>query len=64
MFFTPSATEGPFTTASSSDIAYCKKFWWQNLLFINNVVTKDIMNSCYPISWYLAMVRRRRRRRK
>ncbi|CAG7827395.1 unnamed protein product, partial [Allacma fusca] len=34
------------------DQANCRKYWWRNLLYFNNLVTNP--ESCYSESWYLA----------
>ncbi|CAJ0594643.1 unnamed protein product [Cylicocyclus nassatus] len=31
----------------------CEKYWWRNLLYINNLF--DMTQSCYLITWYLAV---------
>ncbi|VDO27486.1 unnamed protein product [Haemonchus placei] len=31
----------------------CQKYWWQNMLYINNFF--GMRNECYPITWYLAV---------
>eukprot|EP00658_Telonema_sp_P-2_P078680 TRINITY_DN742_c0_g1_i1.p1 TRINITY_DN742_c0_g1~~TRINITY_DN742_c0_g1_i1.p1 ORF type:complete len:690 (+),score=130.10 TRINITY_DN742_c0_g1_i1:200-2269(+) len=32
----------------------CREYWWTNLLFINNLVPRQIMKECVAQSWYLA----------
>ncbi|XP_076807344.1 nose resistant to fluoxetine protein 6-like [Clavelina lepadiformis] len=35
--------------------AQCDKYWWTNLLYINNLYPSDSLNGvCLPWSWYLA----------
>uniref|UniRef100_A0A1I7SXM4 NRF domain-containing protein n=1 Tax=Caenorhabditis tropicalis TaxID=1561998 RepID=A0A1I7SXM4_9PELO len=38
-------------------IQACQKYWWQNLLYINNFDKSDSNqdSACYGISWYLAV---------
>ncbi|XP_065898109.1 nose resistant to fluoxetine protein 6-like [Dysidea avara] len=35
------------------DIAYCDKYWWTNILYINNFYPKFV-DQCFAVSWYLA----------
>ncbi|CAI5442306.1 unnamed protein product [Caenorhabditis angaria] len=37
-----------------TQISGCKSDWWQNLLYINNFAAAD-GQTCYGISWYLAL---------
>ncbi|XP_069123540.1 nose resistant to fluoxetine protein 6-like [Argopecten irradians] len=48
----PYLGEGPFFTKGGPDGELCRKFWWKNILYINNVVNPKEM--CFPLSWYLA----------
>ncbi|KHJ95570.1 hypothetical protein OESDEN_04486 [Oesophagostomum dentatum] len=34
--------------------SFCKKGWWQNLLYINNFFDGQL-EVCYGITWYLAV---------
>lgn len=44
---------GPFWNLLDTDINFCKKYWYTNLLYINNVYPTN-GTSCYPVTWYLA----------
>ena len=35
------------------DYHYCEKYWWTNILYINNFYPAT-MEQCYNVSWYLA----------
>ena len=35
------------------DYHYCEKYWWTNILYINNFYPASI-EQCYTVSWYLA----------
>ena len=32
----------------------CERYWWTNLLYINNIVPRNHINICMPWTWYLA----------
>ncbi|WKX89439.1 hypothetical protein Q1695_008808 [Nippostrongylus brasiliensis] len=48
---------GPWAASSGADslfgIEACQKYWWHNLLYINNFFGFE--EGCYPITWYLAV---------
>ncbi|RUS73915.1 hypothetical protein EGW08_018320 [Elysia chlorotica] len=45
--------QGPlWETVQPADKAFCEKYWWTNLLYINNLVHADKV--CLAQSWYLA----------
>ncbi|KAK3732191.1 hypothetical protein RRG08_026573 [Elysia crispata] len=45
--------QGPlWESVQPSDKVYCEKYWWTNLLYINNLVYED--KPCFEHSWYLA----------
>uniref|UniRef100_A0A915A9M1 Acyltransferase 3 domain-containing protein n=1 Tax=Parascaris univalens TaxID=6257 RepID=A0A915A9M1_PARUN len=49
----PYFTNGPTElTAGASEVEYCKKYWWRNILYINNFFPLDEM--CMGHSWYLS----------
>nr|XP_018899951.1 PREDICTED: nose resistant to fluoxetine protein 6-like [Bemisia tabaci] len=53
-FVMPSLGEGPvWNRFVERDVAYCRKNWWLNLLFINNYVHSDQL--CMIHSWYLSV---------
>ena len=37
-----------------TDIHYCEKYWWTNLLYINNFYPTNLAETCYSVTWYLA----------
>lgn len=43
---------GPLWPQNLDTATSCKKYWWTNLLYINNLVNKDDM--CLSWTWYLA----------
>ncbi|XP_070565044.1 nose resistant to fluoxetine protein 6-like isoform X2 [Ptychodera flava] len=59
IFFTtylqPYLGNGPYKEMIDSLQEPCHKYWWTNLLYINNLVPwpADLMNQCYPVAWYL-----------
>ena len=36
------------------DVRNCKKYWWTNILYINNFYPVNILESCHLVTWYLA----------
>ncbi|ETN72856.1 hypothetical protein NECAME_18650 [Necator americanus] len=51
---------GPFTASAAGmlgnntvAVEVCKKYWWRNMLYINNLF--GMTAECYPITWYLAV---------
>ena len=38
------------------DVDHCEKYWWTNLLYINNFYPIPMHNDCYFVSWYLVDV--------
>ena len=36
------------------DSHYCEKYWWTNILYINNFYPLFLFDQCYSITWYLA----------
>lgn len=32
----------------------CKKYWWTNLLYVNNFYPAALLDECYALGWYLA----------
>ncbi|XP_068737951.1 nose resistant to fluoxetine protein 6-like isoform X2 [Montipora capricornis] len=45
--------EGPYWF-SSQNSTLCEKYWWTNLLYINNFYPTNSGNQCLGWSWYLA----------
>ncbi|XP_030623812.1 O-acyltransferase like protein, partial [Chanos chanos] len=44
---------GAFWFIAEDEIISCKKYWWSNLLLINNLFT--ITDICAPWTWYLSL---------
>ena len=42
------------TWEESSSYQNCKKYWWTNLLYINNMYPWKMDDECIPWTWYLA----------
>ena len=38
-----------------TDVHYCEKYWWTDLLYINNFYPNDLAKTCYVIGWYVAI---------
>ena len=36
------------------DVSNCEKYWWTNILYINNFYPTTYLNQCYSVAWYLA----------
>ena len=36
------------------DVARCEKYWWTNILYINNFYPTSFADQCYGVTWYLA----------
>jgi len=46
---------GPYSILVNYEINNCKKDWWTNILYINNLKwVSDTQPMCMPVSWYLA----------
>ena len=55
-WFIPSLGSGPKWHQMETELTnYCDKYWWTNLLFINNFVPDGDGNFCMGQSWYLAV---------
>ena len=37
-----------------SDFHNCEKYWWTNILYINNFYPTSLFNQCYGLTYYLA----------
>uniref|UniRef100_T2M7V7 Leukocyte receptor cluster member 1 n=1 Tax=Hydra vulgaris TaxID=6087 RepID=T2M7V7_HYDVU len=49
----PILINGPVTFKFKEKVAMCQKYWWTNLLYINNFYPK-IQKMCLEWSWYLS----------
>lgn len=49
----PQLESGPFWNLLEKDIEFCNKYWWTNLLYMNNLYPSD-SSGCYAVTWYLA----------
>ena len=48
-------SDGPFWDyVDTSWGENCRKYWWTNLLFVNNFHPSNLNNECVAQSWYLA----------
>ena len=36
------------------EVSSCEKYWWTNMLYINNFYPTSIHSGCYTVTWYLA----------
>lgn len=36
------------------DVHRCEKYWWTNILYINNFYPTSFSDQCYGVTWYLA----------
>lgn len=50
----PQLESGPFWNLLNTDINFCNKYWWTNLLYINNIYPSSDSAGCYAVTWYLA----------
>lgn len=53
LFVTPYFGRGPFAQMLSIR-SNCPKYWWTDLLYINNFIPQNISSQCLPWAWYLA----------
>lgn len=60
-YFAPAVTEGPFVDGLK-DTALCKTLWWQNLLYVNNLMAVHNFEMCMSHSWFLGIDMQVRRR--
>ena len=51
----PYIGSGPFWLFKD-EVDKCKKYWWTNILYINNFYPASYTDMCYALSWYLAVV--------
>jgi len=54
MYFMPFLVDGPSVEPPIDYTKYCAKYWWHNLLFINNLYSYKEPNNCAGHTWYLA----------
>ncbi|XP_065182327.1 nose resistant to fluoxetine protein 6-like [Sycon ciliatum] len=45
---------GPTWPGTVTFADQCKKYWWTNLLYINNFYPKNFNDQCFSWAWYLA----------
>ncbi|PVD35697.1 hypothetical protein C0Q70_02660 [Pomacea canaliculata] len=48
----PYLMSGPYDNSQTIALQNCKKYWWANILYVNNLV--DIAKLCMGWSWYLS----------
>ncbi|XP_025084471.1 O-acyltransferase like protein-like isoform X1 [Pomacea canaliculata] len=48
----PYLMSGPYDNSQTAAVTNCKKYWWANLLYVNNIVTMKKL--CLGWSWYLS----------
>ena len=48
----PHVGSGPLW--SFVDVRNCEKYWWTNILYINNFYLLDSYDACHGVTWYLA----------
>ena len=51
----PHIGSGPFWLFRD-EVNNCEKYWWANILYINDFYPASYINICYIVSWYLAVV--------
>lgn len=59
MFFIPLLGSGPIWPDYEEKImGGCQKYWWTNLLFINNIVpyNQSFDDKCMPWTWFLPVI--------
>ena len=55
MYLFPLFSSGPIFDMNAMGIAkQCKKYWWTNILYINNFYPKSFGAQCIGWSWYMA----------
>ncbi|XP_070565021.1 nose resistant to fluoxetine protein 6-like [Ptychodera flava] len=54
-YFLPYLGSGPYQPLVHDLQEPCRKYWWTNLLYINNLVPwpADIEKQCFEVAWYL-----------
>jgi peptidoglycan/LPS O-acetylase OafA/YrhL len=52
----PLLSSGPYWDSFDGDCAICKRYWWTNPLYINNLVPfhASLLGLCWPVGWYLS----------
>ena len=51
----PYIGSGPFWLFKD-EVDNCEKYWWTDILYINNFYPASYTDMCYVLSWYLAVV--------
>lgn len=54
-FVRPYCATGPIWFETQNDVGQCQRFWWTNLLLIQNFYPESIKSSCIGWLWYLAV---------
>ena len=54
MFLTRHLADGPFMALYDPFKEACSKYWWTNLLYINNFYPWKMGDECFGWAWYLA----------
>ena len=49
----PHVGSGPLWTFIDNN--NCEKYWWTNILYVNNFYPTSFDSVCYPVTWYLAI---------
>jgi len=47
------AGKGAIWTSQRYNYSLCAKYWWTNLIYVNNVYPFHKPAQCYGVSWYL-----------
>ncbi|XP_046843470.1 nose resistant to fluoxetine protein 6-like isoform X2 [Xenia sp. Carnegie-2017] len=51
----PFVSKGPLWEQHLKEDEGCRKYWWTNLLYLNNFYPSDITRACNGVLWYLAV---------
>eukprot|EP01105_Mastigella_eilhardi_P027091 TRINITY_DN8180_c0_g1_i2.p1 TRINITY_DN8180_c0_g1~~TRINITY_DN8180_c0_g1_i2.p1 ORF type:complete len:589 (-),score=85.16 TRINITY_DN8180_c0_g1_i2:22-1788(-) len=54
-YLVPLMARGPYAMWMSKDYDYCAKYWWTNVLYVNNFIPKEASLECMGQCWFLAV---------
>ncbi|XP_071489887.1 nose resistant to fluoxetine protein 6-like [Diadema antillarum] len=54
MFIFPEMNQGPFWYRTEENIDSCRRYWWTDILYINNFFPTNVWDQCIGWAWYLA----------
>jgi len=53
-FAIPRFVEGPLAQRYNQYFGDCDKYWWTNLILINNLYPAHLKSTCMPWTWFFS----------